>query len=370
MLSEISLKNERTAGGNFFTHFLQTFRQSKLASQIGLTYASIVSGTIIFLNVIIFVGLYLSGPEIFDEETSRRLLEIFLIANVITLVAVSVAGYFAIKKFLHPLEKVAETAQEISDGKITGRILISESGKEIDELSRTFNTVPDKFDRGLKQQQRFLADISHELRTPITIVRGYADMLESYGAEDAELLKESVNSIKNSSKHMQNLVESLLFIARAEQGTQLPEKIPTDINELLKSTVEKFNNPRIEFSGEENCEMNADPNFLSEMFSEFLDNAIKYSKEKISVELTKKNNFAFVKFIDRGIGMSPEDTEKIFDRFFRVDKSRTACDDEEENSAGLGLSKAKLIADMHDIKIDVTSEEGKGSTFELTIPLN
>ena len=116
--------------------------------------------------------------------------------------------------------------------------------------------------------------------------------------------------------------------------------------------------------------MKADPNFLSEMFGEFLDNAIKYSKEKISVELTKKNNFAFVKFIDRGIGMSPEDTEKIFDRFFRVDKSRTACDDEEENSAGLGLSKAKLIADMHDIKIDVTSEEGKGSTFELTIPLN
>ena len=212
----------------------------------------------------------------------------------------------------------------------------------------------------LIRQQRFVNDVSHELRTPLTIIRGYVDLLESYGASDPELFKEAVTSIKNSAQNMQNLVEGLLFLARADQGRQPLTKVPVDLDDLLKKFIESYHSPRVKVSklpGE----------FLKKMFAAFLDNALRYSNGAVKVEMTTTKDAAILKFIDKGIGIAKEDSEKIFERFYRTDKARTKISDK-ESSVGLGLSVAKWIADRHDIEISVKSKPGEGSTFTLTIP--
>lgn len=219
------------------------------------------------------------------------------------------------------------------------------------------------------RQQRFVNDMSHELRTPLTIIRGYVDLLENFGASDPELFKAAVMSIKTSAQNMQNLVENLLFLARADQGHQPLTKIPVDLDELLKKFVESYRSPRVQVSKFVPCKILADAEFLKKMLAAFLDNALCYSPPDtpVKVELTASKNEAILKFIDKGFGIPKEERTKIFDRFYRMDKARTKIDGN-ENSVGLGLSVAKWIADRHNIKIKVRSKPSEGSTFTLIIP--
>lgn len=219
---------------------------------------------------------------------------------------------------------------------------------------------------GYTPQKKFIADISHELRTPITVIKNYVEILENFGADDPELFHESMTAIKIAAENMQNLVESLLFLARADENTHELKKIPVELNELLKSVVELRKNSRVEIFTGEKFYFTGDPEFLKKMFGEILKNSLLYSKEKVIIEIQTTENFATVKFIDKGIGISADDIDKIFDRFYRADKSRTKIDDE-KNSPGLGLPIAKWIANQHDIKISVKSELGKGSTFAVEI---
>lgn len=222
---------------------------------------------------------------------------------------------------------------------------------------------------GINVQQRFVNDVSHELRTPLTIICGYVDLLESYGATDPELFKEAVTSIKNSAHNMRCLVESLLFLARANQGRQPLNKVPVELDDLLIRFIEDYQSPRVQLSKLVPCKILGDAEFLKQMFAAFLDNALRYSLPDtvVKVELTSSGNEATLKFIDKGVGIAKEDSDKIFDMFYRTDKARTKTNDN-ENSVGLGLSVAKWIADRHNIKIKIKSKPGEGTTFTLTIP--
>ncbi len=224
-------------------------------------------------------------------------------------------------------------------------------------------------EENFQRQQRFINDVSHELRTPLTIIRGYVDILERYGAADPELFKEAVTSIKNSAQNMQNLVENLLFLARAEQGHRALTKVPVDLDDLLIKFIEDYASPRVQITKLAPCKILADAEYIKKMFAAFLDNALRYSPPDtvVQVELTVAGNTATLKFIDRGIGISKEDSAKIFDLFYRSDKARTK-NDSGESTVGLGLSIAKWIADRHDIKIGVRSKPGAGTTFTLTVP--
>ena len=297
----------------------------------------------------------------FEKQFIKNLLTILALFDVVGLILALIFGNILSKKILFPLRKVALAAEEISAGNLSKRIEIKKSCDEVSELSDSFNKMLERLEDSFTRQKRFISDVSHEFRTPITVIKSYSEILESYGAEK-DLREESTAAIKNSAAGMQNLIEKLLFLARADEGNLSLKKIPVELNEILKSVIK--NNPRINFSSGENFEFNGDPEFLKKMFREFLSNAMNYSTEKIFVKVDNEKNFATVKIIDSGIGISAEDREKIFDRFFRADKSRTKSDDE-KISAGLGLSIAKWIADEHKIKIAVQSEIGRGSTFEL-----
>ena len=218
------------------------------------------------------------------------------------------------------------------------------------------------------RQQRFVNDISHELRTPLTVICGWTDILERYGAQDPELFREAVTSIKSSAQNMQRLVDSLLFLARAEQGNQPLNKVPLALDELLKKFVEDYNSPRLQVTQLTPCKISGDGEFLKKMLSAFIDNALRYSPPptKVKLELTTSPMFATLKIIDCGIGIEKDDCSKIFDRFYRTDKARTKIGD--DSSVGLGLTVAKWIADRHNITIAVKSKPHEGSTFTLRIP--
>ena len=275
------------------------------------------------------------------------------------------AGYFLMRKVLNPLKKITETAREISAGNMEKRLAVEGTGNEVEELSASFNFMLDKIQETFKRQQQFISDASHELRTPLTVIDGYAEILEKFGAKDEELFNESVSVIRSETGNMKRLVESLLFFARADNGEQHLEKIPVDVEEILREVVKSFNNRRIEFFSDGNFETLGDETALKKMFAAILDNALKYSKDKVTINLKIVGDMATVHIVDRGIGISAEDKGKIFDRFYRVDKSRTNSED--ENSVGLGLSVAKFIADNHDIKIKIDSELGRGTDFILGI---
>lgn len=218
-------------------------------------------------------------------------------------------------------------------------------------------------------EERFVNDVSHELRTPLTIIRGYIEILERYGAQDAELFQEAVTSIKNSAANMQNLVESLLFLARAEAGNQALNKVRVDLDDLLRRLVAEYGNERVQIAKLEACKIMADTEFYKKMLWAFLDNAVSYSAPDtaVKVELRATMGEATLKVIDKGIGIAKEDLPKIFERFYRTDKSRTNLG-RGASSVGLGLSVAKWIADQHEIKIEVKSKIGTGSEFKLIIP--
>ncbi len=236
------------------------------------------------------------------------------------------------------------------------------SATDLPKINGTMNSVG----KNSKSQQRFIADASHELRTPITIIRGYADMLEKYGKEDEELFKESVGEIQKAAKNMQTLVESMLFLARADSGVHVLNKIKFDVGEVLRGLIATFNDPRIELNIDSPQKVFGDPEYLKIMFREFISNSLEYSDDNIKIEILNVDGRTQIKFIDSGIGISPENLERIFERFYRADKSRTKAD--ESISAGLGLSIAKRIADAHEIKIEIDSIPDEGTTFTLIFP--
>ena len=302
----------------------------------------------------------------FEKKFIRRLLLTMFVMGLIGMALAIWSGHVLGKKVLSPLRQVTETAREISAGSLDKRLQVEEAGDEVNELSVTFNKMLDRLEESFTQQQKFIADASHELRTPITVIRGYVDLLESYGATDAELLAESTAAIKNSTQNMQYLVESLLFLARADQGTQPVNKVPLELSEVLRAAVDSFNSPRIEFTGGAPFETAGDVNLLGKMFAAFIDNALAFSTGRVIVRMKNLEDNVAVEISDSGIGIAPKDVSRIFDRFYKADAARTNHDDD-KISAGLGLPVAKWIADMHGIKIGVDSEPGRGTIFTLTI---
>ena len=299
----------------------------------------------------------------FEKELADYLSLASLFLDACGVLLAILTGYFLMRKVLRPLKSVTETAREISKGDMNKRLKIEESGDEVVELATSFNFMLDKIHESFLRQQQFISDASHELRTPVTVINGYAEILEKFGAQDKELFDESVTAIQNETARMKNLVEALLFLARADQDNQPLKKISVNVEEILNEVVKKFNSPRVEFFSEGNFEVIGDESTLKKMFGAILDNALKYSSDKVEVKLEIYKNTAEVHIIDSGAGISAEDKKKVFDRFFRVDKSRTNSDT--DYSVGLGLSIAKWIADKHGIKIDIESRLGKGTDFIL-----
>ena len=285
-----------------------------------------------------------------------------------------IIGYFLSQKLLKPIRTMTDTAQAIEVSDLGRRIYVSPAQDELSKLAETFNTMLQRIQEGFIQQQHFVSDASHELRTPITVIKGYADMLNRWGKEDPETLEESLKAISSEAEDMQELIEKLLFLARADQKRQIINKQPLDLQALIHDVYKKLEltvqDHETELLHNDAGMIFADKVVMKQMLRIFLDNAMKYTPKggKITLSSVRMTNYMKVDIQDTGLGIAPENQEKVFQRFFRVNSSRTKTAGE-VGGTGLGLSIARWIADSHDIGITLDSELGKGTCFTLMIPL-
>ena len=302
-----------------------------------------------------------------ERNFLRTLLWVLFITNVIGFLIALFAGFFISGRILKPITTFTKLLQSVEISRLKKRIpVISRRPDELTEMAETFNLMMDRLEDGFKRQQQFVSDASHELRTPVTVILGYADLLDRWGKSDPKTLDEAVSAIKSEAKGMQALIEKLLFLARADQKRQAVKKENLDVGEILKDVIKKFEVMSKHEVVLERCDSyNAmtDPVLFREMIRIFLENSEKYTEadKKIGAKFVVSENAAIMTLFDEGIGIKKDEQEKIFERFYRVNEERG----KKTGGTGLGLSIAKWIAEVHNISIEIDSEEGRGTKIIL-----
>lgn len=351
-----------------------------------------------------FIGLdALSGREIVDRfhlmwEQFRIPFFIVLIVEVVFLISgLFTAG--SVRRNLKPLQDMALHAEELSRKVNENKNNYSKSApeklyrmesalkdfnpkspdakvstgdKELQSLEIAINNLLDRVRENSRQQERFISDASHELRTPIAVIQGYVNLLDRWGKEDKQILSESIEALKNESEHMKNLVEQLLFLARGDSGKNTLQFAPVNLKDLAVSVLEESamidekHNYVLRESGEKEIVVSGDFAMLKQAMRIFLQNAAKYSTEKstIIIGADKDGDGTPILIIqDEGKGMNSSEIVHIFERFYRGRNSRS----EVKGGTGLGLSIAKWIVDSHGGEIEVLSREDFGSRITIKL---
>lgn len=317
--------------------------------------------------------LFLQFSKSIDKENEYWVgftLIIFLV-NIISLILTLGIGSKSSKKMLLPIKHMTKTTKAISINALETRLNVSNSYDELKDLAVTLNGMLDRIQSSYEIQNQFVSDASHELRTPIAVIQGYANMLHRWGKDDKEVLEESITAIKGESENMQQLVEKLLFLARSDKNTQKVEKEEFYINELVDEIIKETK--LMDFDHEISTNINeavatyADKKLLKQALRIFIDNSIKYTPKGGSIILNSyiKKKDLILEIIDNGIGIPKEDLPYIFNRFYRCDKSRT----KESGGTGLGLSIAKWIIGNHNGSIVVESKPEMGTKITIGLPI-
>ncbi|MBP2664048.1 MAG: arlS 1 [Firmicutes bacterium] len=281
------------------------------------------------------------------------------------------AGLYISRKILRPVRDMTEAAKQIEVDNLEKRLIVSQAGDELSELATTFNHMLNRIQTAFEQQRRFVSDASHELRTPITVIRGYADMLDRWGKQDEATLTEGISAIKSETVSMQTLLEKLLFLARTDQGKQLLNKKPLAMEQLIDEVVRETRliapEHQVELATNEPVTIEADGALIKQMLRIFLENSVKYTPAGGTICVASEHQGAQLAITvqDNGIGIPSEEQTKIFDRFYRIDKSRTKT----TGGTGLGLSIASWIAEQHNSSIRVVSTVGQGTLITVLLPL-
>ncbi len=295
--------------------------------------------------------------------TRMGLTLLVVIPLIILLVMISAA--ILIGRALSPVKKVTATAQSIASSSDLGRrVGYKGPADEVGQLAATFDRMIDQLDKLMQSQRSFVADASHELRGPLTVIQGNLDLLKRNLNEEDR--KESLRALEAEATRMAGVVNDLLVLAEVESG-QLERQQMVSLKELLLDAQERAQplagDRRILIGRQEDLWVKGDPHRLEQLIGNLVSNAIKYTPEggTITLSLFGDGEWARIEVSDTGIGIPPEHLPHIFDRFYRVDKSRSRAG----GGTGLGLAIVKGIAEQHGGKVTVTSEPGKGSTFSV-----
>ena len=286
-----------------------------------------------------------------------------------TIFVIAALGQFLTKMALSPVVNMTTAINQITSKNLKEKIILPDANDEIKKLAETFNDMLTRMDVAFSSQQQLVQDISHELRTPLTALKGNQEVTlskERKPEEYEKVLKLNLEEINRMSK----LVENLLLLARLENKptvVQKPVKLKMIIEQVMNNmkVLADRKNISLSFESKDNNAMVADPENTVRIFSNIVDNAIKYTPVEGHIKISSLRTDMYVKvsISDDGVGIDKEELAHVFDRFYRVDKSRS------DSGFGLGLSIAKSIADMQKGKIEVESTKGKGTTFIVSLSL-
>ena len=281
-------------------------------------------------------------------------------------------GYWLTTRGLAPLGWMAEQAKKITGSNLGTRLEIGAAADELTVLSASFNELLARLDQSFESMRRFVADASHELRTPIAVIRGEADVALSQERTPAEY-RESLAIVLDESRRLSRLVDDLLNLARADAGNVKLRVEEFYFDDLLAECCRSVQalaaarEIRLEYQTGEDVAFRGDEELLRRLVVNLLDNAIRYTPRggKVSAALRVEAGGLTIEVSDTGMGIAPEAVPHVFERFYRADKARSRQD----GGFGLGLAIVKWIAESHHGAVDVATQSGVGSTFTVTLPL-
>jgi signal transduction histidine kinase len=308
-----------------------------------------------------------------STERRAQLLQRFrrvLLINVLSLIFVGLAGGAVLtSSALQPLRRLADTVRSIlRTGRTDARVPTQDTGDALDELSSLLNAMRDRIDAVLAGMRGALDNVGHDLRTPMTRLRGIAET--ALGSGDPALLREALADCLEESDRVIEMLNTLMDISEAETGTMALRREPTDLNDLIRQSVELYEDLADERGVELRTNVpsellvDVDRNRMRQVLANLIDNAVKYTPAGGVVEIAahRDNDDAVATVSDTGVGIPAEELPRIWDRLYRGDKSRST------RGLGLGLSLVKAIVAAHGGRVDVRSRSGAGSTFELRLP--
>jgi heavy metal sensor kinase len=305
------------------------------------------------------------------DQALHGLVRTLVIAVPLALAVAAGGGIFLAGRALKPVDKIAQTADEIGETDLGRRINVN-TKDELGRLAATLNAMIGRLERAFQRQKQFTSDASHELRAPLAVIEAESSLALQKERPPGDY-RQSLETISQESKQMSSLIEQLLTLARADAGKEQWNFTEVNLGRLianLSADVEVLCQEKglnCQLGQTQDLIIKGDEARLRELFMNLLDNAIRYTPAPgtVSISLRHEGQMAVVAIKDTGVGIPAEDIPFIFERFYRVDKSRSRG----EVGTGLGLAICRYIAEAHGGKIEVESHVGVGSTFSVWLPL-
>lgn len=317
------------------------------------------------LQIILQLGV---STRALDQSLSRLRNSLFLIGVPLTLLLAGVGGWWLAGRAFDPINRIIVAAQKLGAERLDARLPMPEADDELGRLSKTLNEMLDRLESAFKSQERFIADASHELKTPITVLKGELEVLKSQPRSNEEY-KAFVESALEELGRLTQIIENLLMLARADSGRPLKLRGDVRLDEVVLGVVGRLQSFATQSQVKlamtiaddlpaDSLGVRGDPDLLAGLFFNLIHNAIKYSAAGQAVEIRLESGPCVI-VRDHGTGISAEDLDHIFERFHRAESPSRS----EVKGTGLGLAIAKWIADAHGASISVISRPAEGSTF-------
>ena len=307
-----------------------------------------------------------------ENKIYKRLEYLVILFTIIGVVITVIVSKLLSRRILRPINNVIKTAKSISTDDLSKRIEVPKGEDELQNLILIINEMLDRLETSFENQKKFVSDASHELRTPLAIIKGYAEIIRKRGTTDIDIFVESIDSIISETDNMRNLIQKLLFLAKGDITKINTKFIDIDANEMVhqihSDTIVSTKTHTFHLEMGEDYKIKGDETLLQQAIRALIENATKYSEPNTNVYIKSfvKDGFGRISIRDEGVGISEEDAKRIFERFYRVDLSRTKA----TGGTGLGLAIVKRIVELHNGKIEVNSKMNEGTEISIILPIS
>lgn len=310
--------------------------------------------------------LYMKSPLVALNSTAKILSTQFIMVSVLSLLIALILSYFTAKNFTKPIIKITQTASKLAEGKYDAEF---EGGgfKEIDDLADTLNFASSELKKTDELRRDLLSNVSHDLKTPLTIIKSYAEMVRDLSGDNKEKRNEHLSVIIDETDRLTYLVSDILDLSKMEANIDTLERERVDLKEIVNSVLKNFavleQNEGYEFITEiePDCVIFADYSKIYQVVYNLLNNAVNYTGDDktVKIRVTKSDGKVLFEVIDTGEGIAPDKIDKVWDRYYKSGKNHKRG----VNGTGIGLSIVKNILIMHGAEYGIKSELGKGSDF-------